>query len=144
MQVSGDPGFWNATTYTSDHVAVAGAGNGGAGVVLTSGTIAGDLTTDQIDAVRFESGSAFTGKVAVTATGLLTLRDGVRGLAGVALNAPAIVLDNNVEIDGGSGDAAFAGTVDAARAGKQSLTVTALGTTTFAGDVGALPRFPAC
>ncbi|KDF00643.1 hypothetical protein Y900_017255 [Mycolicibacterium aromaticivorans JS19b1 = JCM 16368] len=137
VQVSGDPGFWNATTYTSDHVAVAGAGNGGAGVVLTSGTIAGDLTTDQIDAVRFESGSAFTGKVAVTATGLLTLRDGVRGLAGVALNAPAIVLDNNVEIDGGSGDAAFAGTVDAARAGKQSLTVTALGTTTFAGDVGA-------
>lgn len=136
VQVSGDPGFWDATTYTTDHVAVVGAGNGGAGVVLTSGTVTGDLTTDQIGAVRFESGSAFTGKVAVTATGLLTLRDGVRGLAGVTLNAPAIVLANNVEIDGGSGDATFAGTVDAARAGRQSLTVTALGTTTFAGDVG--------
>jgi parallel beta-helix repeat protein len=53
----------------------------------------------------------------------------------VQFNAP-VVLANDVEIDAGTGDAVFAGTVDAAAAGEQSLTVTALGATTFGAAVG--------
>lgn len=135
VQVSGDPRFWGSKTYTVHAVSVVENGER-TGVVLTSGTVDANLTTVQIDSLRFQSGSAFTGMVTATTSGVLTLRDAVRGLTGVTLNAPSVVLADDVEVDGGSGAAMFAGTVDADRAGRQSLTVTALGTTTFGADVG--------
>lgn len=96
----------------------------------------GELTTSQIDSIRFGSGAAFTKTVTASVSGgPLTLRDAVRGLTGVELNAP-VVLANDVEIDAGAEDATFADTVDGAAKGTQSLTVTALGTTTFDGVVG--------
>jgi parallel beta-helix repeat protein len=134
VQVSGDPRFWGAKTYSDTVVSVDGNA-GGTGVVLTSGIVNADLSTDQIDSIRFQSGSAFTGEVTASAAGPITLRDAVRGLGGVVLNAP-VVLASDVQVDAGEQDATFGGTVDAAKAGKQSLMVTALGTTTFAGDVG--------
>ncbi|MGI9124939.1 MAG: right-handed parallel beta-helix repeat-containing protein, partial [Mycobacterium sp.] len=142
VQVSGDPGFWGATQFTlsgTDTVAVSNPGNTGcAGFVFTSGSATGDLTTSGIDSIRFEGTAAFTGSVEATLTaGSLSLRDAVRGQTGVNIDAQ-VVLGSDVEIDAGTGDARFAGTVDGASSGGQSLTVTALGTTTFAGDVGSI------
>ncbi|MBI3689151.1 MAG: hypothetical protein HY239_00200, partial [Mycolicibacterium aromaticivorans] len=118
-------------------VSVGGAGNAGcAGVVVTSGTVNGALSTSGIDALRFGDGAAFSGRVdAVLGGGVLHVRDAVRGLGGVRLDA-AVVLDSDVEVDAGDADARFVGTVDAARAGRQSLMVTALTTTTFDAAVG--------
>ncbi|AQT80207.1 hypothetical protein B1R94_14455 [Mycolicibacterium litorale] len=60
----------------------------------------------------------------------------VRGLLGVTLDGP-VVLARDTEVDAGTGNATFTGTVDGQGwLGGQSLTVTALGTTTFAADVG--------
>ena len=142
VQVSGDPGFWGAETYVlakDQTVAVSNPGNAGcAGFVFTSGTVGGNLSTSQIDSIRFEDDSAFAGRVDATVVGRpLSLRDAVRGLSGVDLDA-AVVLGNDVEVDAGIGDAVFAGTVDAAKKGKQSLTVTALGTTFFKQAVGGV------
>lgn len=140
VQVSGDPGFFGAQTFydtTPIDVVVSNAGNAGcAGVVMTSGTVNGNLQTTQIDDIRFGAGAAFSKQVTATVTsGVLTLRDAVRGLGGVELNGP-VVLADDVTIDAGSSDATFNGTVDAATAGKQGLTVTALGATSFAAAVG--------
>ncbi|AQT80278.1 hypothetical protein B1R94_14920 [Mycolicibacterium litorale] len=140
VQVSGDPWFFGAQSFTDTDpvtVHVSNPGNAGcAGVVLASGTVNGDLTTSQIDSLRFQSGASFSNKVtASVSSGALTLRDAVRGLGGVEFDGP-VVLANGVEVNAGGKDATFNGTVDAARAGKQALTVTALGTTTFAGAVG--------
>ncbi len=141
VQVSGDPWFWGAKSFdaagvTSVKVANSPGNAGCAGLVVESGVVAADLVTTQIDSLRFGSGAAFAEKVDATVTGgVLTLRDAVRGLGGVRISAP-VVLDNNVEIDAGRGDATFTATVDATKKGKQSLTVTALGTTTFDQAVG--------
>lgn len=140
IEVSGIPSFFGAQRFTAStvsDVAVGNSGNAGcAGFVLTAGTVDAKLQTSQIDQMRFGSAAAFADKVAATVTGgPLTLRDAVRSKTGVELNA-AVVLDSDVEIDGGKGDVTFGGTVDAAKSGKQSLTVTALGTTTFTGAVG--------
>ncbi len=141
LQVSGDPGFWGAKTFDATGITKVDVANnpgstGCAGLVVESGTIAADLTTTQIDAIRFGGDAAFTETVTSTVTGgTLTLRDAVRGLGGVTLNAP-VVLADDVEVDAGNGDATFGGTVDAAEAGEQSLTVTALKTTTFDAAVG--------
>lgn len=142
VQVSGDPLFWGAKTFamTADQtVAVSNPGNAGcAGFVFTSGTAAGGLQTSQIDAIRFEGTSAFGGRVHATMLGgPLTLRDAVRGMDGVIMDA-VIVLANDVEIDGGKGNAIFDGTVDGTKNGKQALSVTALGTTAFVAPVGAI------
>lgn len=142
LQVSGDPRFWGATTFDATGIHAVAVSNspgsaGCAGLVVESGTVAATLSTSQIDAIRFGTDAAFTKTVTSTVTGgPLTLRDAVRGLTGVTLNAP-VVLANDVEVDAGTGNAAFTGTVDAAKAGKQSLTVTALGTTTFGQAVGS-------
>jgi parallel beta-helix repeat protein len=140
VQISGDPSFFRAYTVSDASavsVSVSNAGNAGcAGVVVTSGTVNGALSTSGIDALRFAGGAAFSGRVdAVLSGGALHVRDAVRGLAGVRLDA-AVVLDSDVEVDAGGKDATFTGTVDAARAGRQSLTVTALTTTTFEAAVG--------
>ena len=140
VQVSGDPSFLGARTFdatTVSTVAVSNPGNAGcAGLVVASGTATADLATNGIDALRFGSGAQFTGAVAATVTaGTLTVRDAVRGLSGVTLDAP-VALGDSVEIDAGDGNATFTGTVDATKAGGQSLTVTALGDTTFQGAVG--------
>jgi len=140
IEVSGDPWFLGAQRFDSTTVNTVAVGNPGnvgcAGLAVTEGLVNADLTTSQIDAIRFGSGAAFSGRVDSTvATGTLTLTDAVRGLKGVRLDAP-IVLANDVEIDAGSGDARFTGTVDAATSGKQSLTVTALRATTFEAPVG--------
>lgn len=142
LQISGDPWFFGAQRFDDSAdiaVAVGNPGNAGcAGLVLTAGAVRGALNTSQIDDIRFGSGAAFTQTVTASVTGgSLTLRDAVRGLTGVALNA-SVILANDVDIDAGSGDATFAGTVDANTAGKQSLTVTALGATTVAAAVGGV------
>lgn len=142
IEVSGDPGFGNAAQFsasTVSHVSANGASNAGcAGFVFTGGTAATDFTTAGIDSLRFESAAAFTGWVDVTSVpGPVTVADGVRGLLGVSLNAP-VILARDTEIDAGTGNAAFASTVDGRGwFGGQSLTVTALGTTTFGGDIGS-------
>ena len=140
VQVSGDPWFWGSKQFdaaTVSTVAVGNPGNAGcAGFVFTSGTVSGDLQTTQIDSLRFGAGAAFTGQVTASATNAhLMLRDAVRGLSGVRFDAP-LVLAGDVDVDAGSGDATFNDTVDGARTGSQSLTVTALGTTTFSAPVG--------
>lgn len=141
LQVSGDPSFRRAQTFdaaTVELVAVAnGPGNAGcAGVVVESGILNGTLTTSEIDALRFGSDAAVSDSVKSSVSGgPLVLRDAVRGLGGVEFQAP-VVLANNVEINAGTGGATFAGPVDAARAGEQSLTVTALGDTVFGAAVG--------
>lgn len=140
VQVSGDPWFFGAQSFYDTvpiDVLVSNAGNAGcAGVVLTSGTVNGNLVTSQIDDLRFGAGAAFSNQVTATVTGgVLTLRDAVRGLGGVEFNGP-VILANDVDVDAGLEDATFNGTVDAARAGKQGLTVTALGATSFAAAVG--------
>lgn len=143
LEVSGDPGFKKAQQFTASTVTgvtanANGNGNVGcAGFVFTSGTAVGGLTTNGIDSLRFEGTSAFTGEVNVNAVPrTLTVYDAVRGLQGVALNAP-VILSRDTEVDAGSGDATFGGTVDGnGWFGGQSLLVTALGTTMFAGDVG--------
>ena len=144
LQVSGDPSFRGAKTFDATTVSTVTVVNdpgdaGCAGLVVESGTIAAQLTTTQIDAIRFGAGAAFTGNVDATVTGgTLTLRDAVRG-QGVALHAP-VVLANDVAIDAGSCpecDATFDGTVDGTTKGGQSLTVTAMRTTTFKAAVGS-------
>ncbi len=144
LEVSGDPGFKNAQQFTASSVSQVvtdanGKANAGcAGFVLTGGTVIGDLVTNGIDDLRFESGSEFTGKVKADAVpGSLTVGQAVRGLQGVVLGGPVILTGDTV-IDAGSGDAIFGGTVDGSGwFGGQSLLVTALGATTFAGDVGS-------
>ena len=142
VQVSGDPWFFGAQSFadtTALTIVVNNPGNAGcAGLVLTGGTVNAALTTSQIDSLRFAAGAAFAGKVTATVSGggALTLRDAVRGLGGVEFNAP-LTLATDIEIDAGAKDATFNGTVDAARDGGQSLTVTALHSTIFAADVGA-------
>jgi parallel beta-helix repeat protein len=140
LQVSGDPRFWGADTFTlntGETVSVDNPGNAGcAGFVFAEGTAPGNLVTSQIDSLRFEGASAFTGSVNAAVIGRpLTLRDAVRGLSGVTIDA-AVVLDNNVAVDAGKGNANFESTVDGTKTGKQALAVTALGTTVFAAPVG--------
>lgn len=140
VEVSGLPSFLGAQQFsaaTVPNVTVGNSGNAGcAGFVLTSGTVNATLQTSQIDQMRFGSSAAFADVVTATVIGgLLTVEDAVRSGAGVELNA-AVILAGDVEIDGGSGDVTFGSTVDGAKAGKQSLTVTALGTTRFTGAVG--------
>lgn len=141
LQVSGDPWFFGSpafTTSANSTVTVTNPGDaGGAGFVLASGQMTGDLQTSQIDDIRFGADASVTGTVDATVNngGALTLRDAVRGASGVSLAGP-VVLANDVAVDAGDGDAMFGGTIDAATAGRQSLTVTALGSTTFAAAVG--------
>lgn len=146
VEVSGLPSFARADQFDSAtlaDVSVSNPGNAGcAGFVLESGVVATSLTTNQIDSLRFGSGAAFADSVTATVTGgPLTLQDAVRSQTNVTFNAP-VVLKNTVEVDAGngvdagSGDVMFSGTVDAVNTGKQSLSVTALGTTTFAAPVG--------
>lgn len=149
IEVSGLPSFRPSDRFDDvEDVMVSNPGNAGcAGFVLESGQVAANLQTNQIDSMRFGPDAAFTGTVNATVTGggALRLQDAVRGLKGVDIDAP-VVLKNDVAIDGGSGacgpgnqdcDVTFHQTVDAARAGEQSLTVTALGTTTFGAAVGS-------
>ena len=141
VQISGDPWFFGAKSFsdaTAVTMSVSNPGNAGcAGLVVASGTVNADhLVTTGIDSLRFNQGAAVSGTVSATvAGGVLSVRDAVRGLGGVQFNAP-VVLVNDVEIDAGTGDAMFAGTVDAADFGEQSLIVTALGATTFGAAVG--------
>lgn len=140
LEVSGLPTFGTASTFDAasvTEVETTNPGNAGcAGLVVESGLIGADLTTSQIDTIRFGSNAAFIGAVSAEATdGPLTVRDAVRGYGGVTLDA-AVVLGSSTEIDAGNGNVNFTGTVDAMNAGVQSLTVTALGKTVFGGAVG--------
>lgn len=141
VQVSGDPWFFGTPTYAvvpDMRVSVTSTGNAGcAGIVLTSGQVSADLVTTQIDSIRFAPGASVSGAVNASLTngGSLTLRDAVRAGSGVRIDAP-VVLATDVDVDAGDGDATFAGTVDAMQTGRQSLTVTALRTTTFSAPVG--------
>jgi hypothetical protein len=122
---------------------VTATGTGNAGLVFSSGDVNASLDTTGIDTLNFGAGAQFEGSVNVDATdsATLVLYNAVRGLTGVTLDAPAIRLATNVDIEaaaltGTAPDVTFTGTVDATTAGAQSLTVTALGTTTFARAVG--------
>lgn len=141
VEISGDPSFFGASRFDAGavtDVSVSNPGNAGcAGFVLSSGTVAASLQSTQIDAMRFGSGAAFGGHVVAAVTGgPLTLQDAVRSGTGVEFDG-AVVLGNDVDVDAGTGDVRFAGSVDAATAGRQSLTVTALGSTEFSAPVGA-------
>jgi hypothetical protein len=139
LEVAGDPGFSHAQTFTDSSVSqVLATGNGGcAGLAVTSGLIGAGLVTDGIDALRFGSAANVTGLTVAAGTTQLHISDAIRGMQGVVLAAP-VVLDRDTEVDAGGGSAQFAGPVDGSGwFGGQSLTVTALGTTDFLGDVGA-------
>ena len=140
LQVSNVPLYFGARDFTAStvtDVTVTNPGNAGsAGFYFSAGSVAANLTTTQIDAITFADNAQFTGQVlASVSNDTLTLSQGVRGLAGVGFVGP-VRLRTDVEVDAGSGDAVFNGTVDAATSGAQALTVTALGTTTFAAAVG--------
>lgn len=114
------------------------SGNTGAGgFVFTAGALAADIETSGIGSISFEAGAVATGTVqASLTTGPLVVSSAIRGLGGVTLAAD-VRLANDVEIDGGSGSVTITGTVDGQSRGRQSLTVTALGTITFHAAVGA-------
>ena len=147
LQVSGDPVFFrvlNEQQFSASSVqTVTATGTGHAGLVFTTGDVNASLDTTGIDSVNFGAGAQFDGSVTATLdSGTLVLYNAVRGMTGVTLDAPQIQLATNVDVaadslTGTAPDITFTGTVDAKAAGKQSLTVTALGTTTFEGAVGS-------
>jgi len=150
LQVSGDPVFFhllNAQQFEATSVQTVTAtntGTGHAGLVFASGDVNASLETAGIDSLNFGADAQFEGSVNVDAkdSGTLVLYNAVRGLTGVTLDAPAIRLATNVDVEAASltGTAPgvmFTGTVDATTPGAQSLSVTALGATTFAGAVGS-------
>jgi len=152
LQVSGDPVFFhllNRQQFDAPSVQMVQATNtssGHAGLVFTTGDVAASLETTGIDSLNFGADALFDDSVTATlGSGTLVLYNAVRGKAGVTLDAPAIRLatDVSVEASNDPGDPAFipnvtfTGTVDATTAGAQSLTVTALGITTFEGAVGS-------
>jgi len=147
LQVSGDPVFFrllNAQQFDATTVqTVTATGTGNAGLVFASGDVNASLETTGIDSLNFGAGAQFKGSVDTSLdSGTLVLYNAVRGLTGVTLDAPAIRLATNVDIEaasltGTAPDVTFTGTVDATTAGAQSLSVTALGTTTFEEAVGS-------
>ena len=152
LQVSGDPVFFhllNRRQFSESSVQTVQATNtsgGHAGLVFTTGDVAASLDTTGIDSLNFGAHAQFNDSVTANLdSGTLVLYNAVRGKTGVTLNAPAIQLatDVSVEASNDPGDqtsvpnVTFTGTVDATTAGRQSLTVTALGITTFAGAVGS-------
>ena len=152
LQVSGDPVFFHLLNRQQfdapsvQTVQVTNTSGGHAGMVFTTGDVAASLETTGIDSLNFGADALFDRTVDATlTTGTLVLYNAVRGKNGVTLDAPAIQLatDVSVEASNDPGDQVYApnvtftGTVDATAAGAQSLTVTALGITTFAGAVGS-------
>ena len=150
LQVSGDPVFFhllNRQQFDASSVqAVQSTGSGHAGFVFTTGDVAASLDTTGIESLNFGADAQFDDSVNATLdTGTLVLYKAVRGNTGVTLDAPAIRLATDVSVEAlyDPGDqtsvpnVTFTGTVDATTAGRQSLTVTALGITTFAGAVGS-------
>ena len=150
LQVSGDPVFFrllNEQQFTASSVqAVTATGTGHAGFVFTTGDVKASLDTTGIDSVNFGAGALFGDSVTTTLdSGTLVLYNAVRGMSGVTLDAPAIRLATDVSVEAldDPGDqtsvpnVTFTGTVDATTTGNQSLTVTALGTTTFMEAVGS-------
>lgn len=159
LEVADNAQFNNASSYAAsqvNQVSVEG-GNAAESFVLAAGTIAASLTTSGVDTVSFLNQTSFTGSILIansgsdtalanlsTEAGLLStnvtggnlmLSGVVAAAAGVNLNAP-VILQADVQVDGGSGNVNFGGTVDAASAGGQSLLVTSPGNTVFAGAVG--------
>jgi hypothetical protein len=152
LEVSGDPVFFhllNQQQFSESSVQTVQATNregGHAGFVFTTGDVGASLVTSGIDSLNFGASAQFGDSVDATlATGTLVLYNAVRGMTGVKLDAPAIRLATDVAVEAldDPGDqtsvpnVTFTGTVDATTTGDQSLTVTALGTTTFAGAVGS-------
>jgi len=150
LQVSGDPVFFrvlNEQQFSASSVqAVTATGTGHAGFVFTTGDVNASLDTTGIDSVNFGAGAQFGDSVTTTLdSGTLVLYNAVRGMTGVTLDAPAIQLATDVSVEAldDPGDqtsvpnVTFTGTVDATTTGRQSLTVTALGITTFMEDVGS-------
>jgi len=148
LQVSGDPVFFhllNAQQFEATSVqTVQATGTGNAGLVFASGDVNASLETTGIDSLNFGAGAQFDGSVNVDAkdSGTLVLYNAVRGKTGVTLDAPAIRLATNIDVEaaaltGTAPDVTFTGTVDATTPGAQSLSVTALGTTTFGEAVGS-------
>ncbi|TGD88110.1 right-handed parallel beta-helix repeat-containing protein [Mycolicibacterium sp. CH28] len=144
IEVAGDPSFWHAQQFAATSVTdvvtnANGNGNAGcAGFWFSAGSVDANLTTHGIDSLEFGSTATFLGAVTASGTpGALVVSGAVRGLNGVTLNGP-VVLARDTEVDAGNKDANFNGAVDGQGwFGGQSLTVTALGTTTFAGNVGS-------
>ena len=148
LQVSGDPVFFhllNAQQFEATSVqTVQATGTGHAGLVFASGDVNASLETTGIDSLNFGAGAQFDGSVNVDAkdSETLVLYNAVRGKTGVTLDAPAIRLATNVDVEaasptGTAPDVTFTGTVDATTPGAQSLSVTALGTTIFEEAVGS-------
>lgn len=141
LEISGDPWFFGATkvpTTIDTTISVTNPGNSGcAGLVVNSGQIQGNLQLSQIDSLRFGTTASVSGTLdaAVRDNGVLTLRDALRANGGIDIDA-RVVLATNVTVDAGDADVRFGDTVDAAKAGIQSLAVTALGSTTFTAAVG--------
>ncbi|WP_158248997.1 right-handed parallel beta-helix repeat-containing protein [Mycobacterium sp. ENV421] len=141
VQVADNPLFWGAQEFAApslSDVTVSNAGaTGCAGFDFAKGTVAADLVANQIDSIEFGPGAAFGGTVTLTdASSPISIRTAVRGSQGVTIDGQ-VLLASNVEIDAGTGNAVFNNTVDARQAGKQSLLVSALGTTTFAAAIGS-------
>lgn len=109
----------------------------GAGFVFTAGLVDAALQTSSIDAVTFDPTAGFTGTVQVSLpTRTLVVTGGLRGLGGVTIDAPAVQLAGDAEIDGGGEDVTITGAVDGRTRGGQALTVTALGSIVFQRLVG--------
>ncbi|MBI3690445.1 MAG: hypothetical protein HY239_07250, partial [Mycolicibacterium aromaticivorans] len=141
LQVSDNPLFWGAQSFASSSVSGVTVSNSGAtacaGFDFTTGTVDADLVANQIDSIQFGATAAFSRTVHLNEdTSPISITTAVRGLRGVTI-AGHVRLSSNVEIDAGSGNAKFTDTVDARQSGKQSLLVTALGTTTFAAAIGS-------
>jgi hypothetical protein len=139
IEVAANRAFASAQRFdpaTVTNVTVSG-NMGLGGFVFTAGTLAADIETSGIGSIAFETNALATGTVqAALTTGPLIVSSAIRGSGGVTLDAD-VRLANDVEVDGGTGNVKFTGTVDGQSSGGQSLTVTALGTTIFEEAVGA-------
>ena len=161
IEVADNSNFTNSASFTAsqiNQIAVLG-GSGSESVTLASGSINASLATYSINSVSFTPGSNMTGSVFIANSGANTTLQNITTLAGsletqvtagnlilagsfstavgVSFNGP-VVLQTDVEVDGGAGNVSFGGTVDATASGGQSLLVTSPGSTTFAGAVGGI------
>ena len=158
LEVADNANFNNASSFTASQVGQVSVqgGNASESFILAAGTITASLGTSGLDSVSMLNGSGFAGPISITngtnttlanlqstggsistniTAGSILLSGTIAAQAGVALNAP-VILQTNVEVDGGAGSVSFGGTVDAASAGAQSLLVTSPANTIFGGSVG--------
>ncbi len=158
LEVADNLQFANAASFSANQVGQVSVqgGNASESFILASGIITAGLSASGLDSVSMLNGSGFAGSISIAngsnttlaslhstggsistniTGGSILLAGTVAGHAGVSLDAP-VILQTNVEVDGGAGSVSFGATVDAASAGAQSLLVTSPANTIFGGAVG--------